>query len=700
MAEFFLELFSEEIPARMQKDAAGQLEGICAQVLKPLQISAVTTYCGPRRVALRAEAASGVPESTVAERGPRLNAPEQALAGFLRKHGADKKDLVQEGDFWVLHKRTPGQAAAAFILAGLAEALARFSWPKSMRWGQGGDFTWVRPLRRIVCLLDGEVIPITLGPVTASNETEGHRVHGPGPIAVSSFAVWEEKLREHKVIVDQAERRKTIAEGLAARAAGLGLSVAPDEGLLDEVSGLVEWPVPLIGRIGAEFMDLPPEVRELSMKVNQKYFALRDAAGNPAPYFAFVANLEAADGGTAIVAGNERVLRARLADARHFWDLDLKTPLDELLPKLEKITFHAKIGTQRQRAERIGALAQKIAKILRADAAAGQQAHWAGLLCKTDLVTGMVGEFPELQGVMGGYYAEATPKGWDGVMVGPAIKTHYQPKGPSDAMPTGTVAIAVALADKLDTLVAFFKIGEKPTGSGDPYALRRAALGVIRIILENKLSLTLQPLLDDAEGLFDFIIERLRVKLRSEGERFDILDSVLNAKVDEDNSTGDNTYDGNLEDIMQRVNAVRDFLSTTDGADLLTGYRRARSIVQKEQLKDNMLYNQEVDPALLGEQAEKSFFNGIKSVDVTLAELNSSFFNEAMRSKASDLNDVGVKFFRDRLKSLAALRPHIDAFFELKVNADEPELRHNRLRMLSQFVDRVNQIADFSRIEG
>jgi glycyl-tRNA synthetase beta chain len=579
--------------------------------------------------------------------------------------------LVQEGDFWVLHKRTPGQQAAAFIQAVLSEALAKFSWPKSMRWGQGESFTWVRPLRRITCLLDAEVIPITLGPVTASNETEGHRIHGPGPFTISSFAVWEEKLREHKVIVDQVERRKTIADGLAAAAANLGLTVAPDEALLDEVTGLVEWPVPLIGRIGAEFMDLPPEVRELSMKVNQKYFALRDAAGNPAPYFAFVANLEATDGGAAIISGNERVLRARLSDARHFWDLDLKTPLDELLPKLEKITFHAKIGTQRQRAERIALLAGDIAVILGANNSMAGQANLAGRLAKADLVTGMVGEFPELQGIMGGYYAEKSAAKWDGAIVGPAIKTHYQPKGPSDAVPTGTLAIAVALADKLDTLTNFFRIGEKPTGSGDPYALRRCALGVIRIILENGLRLNLKPLLNYDATLFDFIIERLRVKLRGEGKRFDVLDAVLAAGADDD-----------LVRLMKRVEALGDMLGTEDGKNLHAAYKRAANILKIENAKDGP-HTAELVLGTLPLPEEERLRDALPYIE---AETLSAFRNE----------NFGLA-----VAGLASLRTTIDAFFDkVTVNDAAPELRRNRLRLLARFRDTVNIIADFSRIEG
>jgi glycyl-tRNA synthetase beta chain len=668
MAEFFLEILSEEIPARMQANAAAQLEGLSAQLLRPLAPDNLSVYHGPRRIALSAIIADQVPASAVSERGPRLNAPEQALAGFLRKHGAAKEDLTQEGDFWVLNKSTSAQPAAGFIAAVLPEALAKLPWPKSMRWGSSGDFTWVRPLRGVACLLDGEVIPFTLGPVSSGNETIGHRVHGPGPFTVSSVAVWEEKLREHRVIARQDERRRKIAEGMAALAAGENLSVAPDEGLLDEVTGLVEWPVPLLGRIDEIFMALPPEVRELSMKINQKYFALRDAEGKPAARFAFVANLEAEDEGKAIIAGNERVLRARLSDARHFWELDLKTPLDALLPKLEKITFHAKIGTQRERADRIAELAGEIAELLGADAAAVAQARTAGLLAKADLVTGMVGEFPELQGIMGGYYATHT----HGEAIGRAISTHYQPKGPSDDVPTGTIAIAVALADKLDTLLEFFAIGEKPTGSGDPYALRRAALGVIRIILENNIpNFDLGVVCFEVEGLQRFIFDRLMVKLRSENQRYDILDAVFAASAD-----------GNLARVMKRVNALTEMLGTEDGRNLLAAYKRAANILKIENAKDGP-HEGAPDASGFTAAEEQALQMGL---DGTLTATTQALADENYEAAMS---------------ALASLRPYIDAFFEkVTVNAPEPHLRLNRLRLLARFVGAVNQVADFTRIEG
>jgi glycyl-tRNA synthetase beta chain len=675
MLEFFIELFSEEIPARMQAAAAAELARICGAALAELTPLDVRVFHGPRRIAYSAWILPEKPGGVMEARGPRDSAPEAALAGFLGKYQAALEELVAEGGYFWLRRNEQPEPAAAVIAAVLAPALAKFSWPKSMRWGQSGDFTWVRPLRRVVCLLDGAVAPMTLGPVRAGNETSGHRVHAPGPVAVSSAAVWEEKLREHYVIVDADERKARIAEGLAEKAAALGLTVVPDAGLLDEVTGLVEWPVALTGKIDAPFMELPPEVRELSMKVNQKYFALRDAKGQPAPYFAFVANLAAADGGAAIVAGNERVLRARLADARHFWELDLKTPLDALLPKLEKITFHAKIGTQRERAERIAQRAADVTRELGADAALCRQAHWAGLLCKADLVTGMVGEFPELQGVMGGYYAERHFMGWDGAVVGPAIKTHYQPKGPSDDVPAGTVAIAVALGDKLDTLIQFFEIGEKPTGSGDPYALRRAALGVIRIILENNLRLPLRALVGGNAELFDFVIERLRVKLRGEGERHDVLAAVLAVGADDD-----------LVRLLRKTEAVANMLAEDYGASLLNAYRRAVNILKIEETKDNTRYRGEVDQALFLQDEETDLHRAIGSVQGQ-TEGGDGLLEEQK--------------FAAILQGFSTLNGPVNAFFDkVTVNADEPKIRQNRLRLLARLRDTMHHIADFSKIEG
>ncbi|WP_287850260.1 glycine--tRNA ligase subunit beta, partial [Acidiphilium sp.] len=484
-----------------------------------------------------------------------------------------------------------------------------------------------------------------------------------------SAAQWQAELRARFVIVDADERRKTIAEGLRAAAGAKGLSVAGDAGLLDEVAGLVEWPVCLIGAIDPGQMALPPEVRELSMKVNQRYFATRDAAGNPAPYFAFVANIAANDGGAAIIAGNERVLRARLADAEHFWAQDRRESLDTYLPRLANVTFHAKLGSQLDRAERIARLSREIADQLHADGDDARQAEQAGRLCKADLVTGMVGEFPELQGIMGGYYARLSTRGWNGDIVGGAIRTHYQPKGPSDEVPTGVVACAVALADKIDTLREFFRIGETPTGSGDPFALRRAALGVIRIVLENGLRLNLMPLV--GAEVFDFLIERLRVKLRGEGKRFDVLNAVLDTARDDD-----------LTRLIARTEALGAFLATEDGANLLAAYRRSANILRIEDAKDGP-HEGTIDPGLLAEAAEIALADALEAVD-----------REAVRRLADE-------DFAGAMRGFAALRAPVDAFFDhVTVNATGAELRRNRLRLLARLRDVMHRVADFSKLEG
>jgi len=683
MPEFFLELFSEEIPARMQRDAAQALQDRCLQAFHFLKPTSIKTFYGPRRLAYSAtiDADDSKGKTDTAEaRGPRVGAPDQAIDGFLKKFDGDRSQLLIENGYYVLRQTLAANSAKQIIETDLAKSLSRLPWQKSMRWGQGGDFTWVRPLRRVVCLLDGEVIPIKIGPITASNESEGHRFLASGSFAVSSSRDWEAKLRDHFVIPDYKERRRQFTNQLLELARERKLTVVHDEPLFDEVSGLVEWPVVLVGRIDDEFMDLPPEVRELSMKVNQRYFALRDIEGNPAPYFAFVSNIDAKDHGKQIVAGNERVLRARLSDARHFWDLDLRTPLHELLPKLDKITFHAKIGSQHERAKRISWLAAKIANALSADGYESTQAQWAGLLCKADLVTGMVGEFPELQGIMGGYYAERNYHGWDGSIVGPAIKTHYQPKGPGDAVPTATVAMSVALADKLDTLTQFFAVGEKPTGSGDPYALRRAALGVIRIILENELTLNLNELIESRKDVFDFVIERLRVKLRSEGQRFDILDAVLGNRPDDD-----------LYRIMQLVDAVRDFLASDDGGNLLVAYRRASNILKIEDAKDGP-HRGDAFRTDLDQQREE------RELGFAIGALRQEFFGYGDVPAGGMLEFRKFKFI---LENFARLRVPVDEFFDkVTVNAAEPAIRRNRLSLLALLRDTMHQIADFSKIEG
>jgi len=744
MPEFFLELFSEEIPARMQARAAEDLARLVGESLAALSPQQVRSFYGPRRIALAALLAPEVAAARTIERGPRASAPEQALTGFLRKHNAGKEQLRVEGDYWVLDKAAPSVPAATLIAAAIPVLLRRFPWPKSMRWGGTSAFTWVRPLRRITCLLDGDVVPFDLRDgadaghgLASANLTEGHRFHAPGAVAVHACADWAAKLRVRYVLVDAAERKRVIADGVARLAAGRELIVVDDPGLLDEVAGLVEWPVPLLGRIDPAFMDLPPEVMQVSMRVNQRYFALRTADGSAAPFFAFVANIAPDDGGTTTIGGNERVLRARFADARHFWDVDRKARLESRVPKLDQVTFHAKLGSQGDRVRRLEALAAHIAPLVHAGPAL---ARAAARLCKADLVTGMVGEFPELQGVMGTYYALHDGEPHE---VAAAIRDHYAPKGPNDAAPAAPVSIAVALADKLDQLSGFFAIGEKPTGAGDPYALRRAGLGIIRIIRENKLRLHLLPLIETAlsglalsghrhvsalrrqyefprdmnvqrnavlvsyrrgqpryldheelsdlrarlspadqpvpiryvaDDVMDFIVERLRVQLRAEGARHDVLAAVFAAK-------GALGADGDLTRLLARTDAVAALLGSTDGANLLTAYRRAANILRIEARKDGP-HDAPPDATLLREPAEIDLDHALAAIDVVSSLLEREDFAGAMAE-------------------LARLRAPLDAFFDqVTVNAPEPELRRNRLQLLHRVQATMDRVADFSQLEG
>ena len=722
MPGLLIELFGEEIPARMQARAAADLARLVSEALAALSPAEVETFHTPRRIALRASVRAGVEASRSVERGPRASAPEQALAGFLRKHGATREDLREEGGHWLLERVVPGASAAALVAAAMPGLLRRFPWPKSMRWGAGSQFAWVRPLRRILCLLDGAVVEFDLATpgddghgLRSGALTEGHRFMAPGAVEVDGAESWLAALRARCVEPDAGLRRALVERGVAEAAAGQGLAVVADAGLLDEVCGLVEWPVALLGRIDAAFMDLPPEVMQVSMRVNQRYFALRDADGRPAPFFAFVANIAAPDGGAAIVAGNERVLRARFSDARHFWDADRRVRLEDRVAALDGVTFHARLGGQGARVRRIVALAGAISDALAAGQKASvvlvarKRAERAAWLCKADLATGMVGEFPELQGVMGGYYARhdgEDPRVADGV------RDHYLPKGPGDAVPREPVAVAVALADKLDQLVAFFAIGEKPSGSGDPFALRRAALGVIRIVRENRLTLPIGALLlraahrpggeaataglvpdvsdfpcdysgldlpahqaditDVVAEVVAFLLERLRVQLRAEGERHDILSAVLHGGFG----------DTDILRVLARTEAVASLLGTADGADLLAAYRRAANILRIEDKRDGPH----------GGAPEPARF--IQPQEVALAEALDAVAPEIDRALADER-------FGDAMAAMAALRPPLDSFFaEVTVNDPDPALRQNRLRLLARLRDTMNRVADFSAIEG
>ena len=682
MPALFIELFSEEIPARLQARGADELLRLVTDALALLDPRDARVFYGPRRIAMAADIADRVVGVCAVERGPRTSAPEQALAGFMRKHGATKEDLRQEGDFWVLDRTSPTVDASTLIAGAMPGLLRRFAWPKSMRWGGTSAFTWIRPLRRIVCLLDSAVVPFSLATegddghgLASGNLTEGHRLHGPGAFAVNGLDDWRDTLFEHRVMVGARARAGAIWQGLGRRASEKGVSVVEDAGLLEEIAGLVEWPVPLLGRIDDAFMDLPPEVMQVSMRVNQRYFATRTADDAPAPWFAFAANLEAPDAGAAIVAGNERVLRARFSDARHFWDLDRRTTLADRVAALDRVAFQAELGSQGARAQRLVRLAGVIAPLIGANAALAER---AALLAKADLTTGMVGEFPELQGVMGGYYAQHDG---EDVRVADAVREHYTPRGASDGVPSQPVSIAVALADKIDQLAAFFAIGQKPTGSGDPYALRRAAQGIVRIIRENRLRLPLRtPLLEAARSFHDdpnapaeavlaFIVERLRIQVKNDGGRHDVL-AMIFASDDDD-----------LTRSLTRMEAILPFLKTDDGANLLAAYRRAANITRIEGRKDGP-HDGLADAAMLDDDAERTLYDALRATDRADALLHEERFAEAMGA-------------------LAQLRAPIDQFFErVTVNVADDALRRNRLRLLNGFRASVDRVADFSLLEG
>ncbi len=713
MAELLLEIFSEEIPARMQVRAAEDLAALLHKELGALMAGKPRAFSGPRRIAVVGEMQRSAVTEGKEERGPRVGAPDQAIEGFLRKHGATRDALVQEGQFWVLHK--PGETLEArdLIARAVPAVLRSFPWPKSMRWGTSG-FTWVRPLQRILCVFDGAVVPFSLGQgedavhgLASGDVTEGHRLLAPGAFAVKDFAEYQQGLRQRSVVLDADERARMIRDGVSQLAAREGLAVVPDEGLVSEVAGLVEWPVPLLASIDGKFMDLPPEVMRTTMRVNQRYFALRHADGSPAPRFALVSNIQASDGGLAIIAGNERVLRARLADARFFWDLDRKEKLESRLPKLDAVVYHAKLGTQGQRVKRLEKLAAIIAPQVGANM---QHAVRAAALAKADLASGRVGEFPELQGIRGRYYA--LHDGED-PRVAEAIAGHYRPMGPGDAVPQEPVSVAVALADKLDQLACFFEVGEKPTGAGDPFALRRAALGLIRIIRENGLRLPLLEVLEEAckearwahyrapltgeeKGhsedyartgirvslagqqvdrtaleVLNFIAERLRVQLRTEGARHDVVAAVFGAAPDDD-----------LVRLLVRAEALKGLVESQDGANLLAAHRRAANILRIEDKKDGP-HAGTIDAALLTAPEEITLAEALSHAEPTAAE------------------HLAREEFTAAMAALAALRAPVDAFFDrVTVNDPAPELRRNRLRLLARLRAAMDAVADLSKIEA
>jgi glycyl-tRNA synthetase beta chain len=681
MAELLLEILSEEIPARMQARAGEDLARLVTDALKAagLAFEKPKSFATPRRLVLVID---GIPEAQPdvkdERKGPAVDAPEKAIQGFLGSVGlsldqCEKRDIKgKQFLFAVIEKK--GRATAEVLAEIIAGVLAAFPWPKSMRWG-AGDARWVRPIQSLLAVFAGRIVDFEFAGVRSGDVTQGHRFLAPAGFRVKDFADYHARLREAYVLLDAEDRREVLLTDADRLAEEEGLKVRNDHALFAEVAGLIEWPVALMGRIDDAFMDVPAEVLTESMRAHQKYFALETKDHKLAPRFITVANMLTDDGGAAVIAGNERVLRARLSDARFFWDQDRKARLDSRVAKLGQITFHAKLGTVLEKVERIESLAAELCDFI--PGADRNKATRAAHLAKADLTSGMVGEFPELQGVMGRYYALHDGEDAD---VAEAIAQHYSPKGPNDSCPTSPTAIAVALADKIDSLAGFFAVGEKPTGSRDPYALRRAALGVIRIVTENGLRLPLAQAfkLADATGKLDvgemlaFFADRLKVQMREKGVRHDLIEAVFSLGGEDD-----------LVRLLRRVDALTAFLGTDDGANLLTAYRRAANIVAIEEKKDKTAYGGAVDEKLLAEAQEK--------------RLNEVL---ALEEKALALT-LGEEKYGDAMAALANMRAPVDAFFDhVTVNADDKALRANRLRLLSRIRAALNRVADFSKIEG
>ncbi|SHH82254.1 glycine--tRNA ligase subunit beta [Marivita hallyeonensis] len=740
MPDLLIELFSEEIPARMQAKAADDLKSKVTHGL----VEAGLTYAGaaafstPRRLALRVDGLTDrSPDIKEERKGPRVDAPEKAIEGFLRGAGVERDDLIERDDkkgrvfFAVIEK--PGRMASEIVADVLEETIRNFPWPKSMRWGSG-SLRWVRPLHRIVCVLTSEdgsdVVPLDVDGIKAGRTTEGHRFMAPDAFKVSSFDEYEARLKRAYVVLDAAERAEAIWHDATNQAFANGLDVVEDKGLLTEVAGLVEWPVVLMGEIGADYLDLPPEVLQTSMKEHQKFFSVRNPKTGKIERFVTVANRETADHGALILAGNQKVLSARLADAKFFWENDLRIARSEKmapwLEALKNVTFHNKLGSQKARIDRIAALARELAPAVGADVEVAAQ---AAQVAKADLSSEMVYEFPELQGLMGRYYSEAAGLPAD---VAAACEEHYSPLGPSDVVPHAPVSVTVALADKIDTLTGFWAIDEKPTGSKDPFALRRAALGVIRLVLENNLSMSLDRFVDaqlvrhkgniidamsddeveeiieaiakhgvfgaayrmlkEARGgeasegleamqgalpdasddLLAFIHDRLKVYLRDQGVRHDVIDACIAMEGKDD-----------LALLVARARALQDVLSTEDGENLVQGFKRANNILTQAEEKDGVEYSFGADPKFAEDPTETALFDALKEAEAKITPA------------------MAKQDFAAAMSAMAALRGPVDAFFEaVQVNAESDVLRRNRLNLLNQVRTQCLQVADLTRIEG
>ncbi|GJL99472.1 MAG: glycine--tRNA ligase beta subunit [Methyloligella sp.] len=682
MSELLLELFSEEIPSRMQKKAGEDLARLVTQGLKEagLDFSDVAHYETPRRLCLIVD---GIPEksSDVREerKGPRVDAPEKALEGFLRSTGLTLEECEihddKKGQFYVAVIDREGRSAEHIISEVVMNVVRNFPWPKSMRWGTS-RLRWVRPLHSILCVLGGKPLKFIVDGVAADNVTSGHRFLGAEQFSVNDFADYRQKLEEHKVVLDGAKRAELILKDAKALAKTEKLTLVEDAGLLAEAAGLVEWPVVMMGAFDKEFLDVPSEVLISTLKSHQKCFSVRKGK-SLANKFTLVSNLETKDDGKQIIAGNERVIRARLSDAKFFWDNDLARPLDELLPKLDEIVFHAKLGTVGERVKRLESLSGLIAKQIGADEMLSKE---AAKYVKADLVSETVYEAPDMQGIAGRYLALAEGKD---ASIATAIEEHYKPQGPTDAVPTEPVSMAVALAEKIDILTGFWAIDEKPTGSKDPFALRRAALGVIRIVLENNLRLPLKDVFQSArsefsndpkllDDLLSFFADRLKVYLRDQGARHDLIDAVFSLGGQDD-----------LVMIVKRVEALSVFLATDDGVNLLAGIKRAENILRIEEKKDKTKYASDVNEALLKMAQEKALQKAVGTVSSQVTSL------------------IDAEDFEGAMGELAQLRRPVDAFFDgVIVNDEDADIRLNRLALLASIRDTALGIARFGKIEG
>jgi glycyl-tRNA synthetase beta chain len=702
MTDFLLELRSEEIPARMQVKAKEDLARLFNDALAKAGLAAasVETFATPRRLAL---IAYGLPLATEAvseeTKGPKVGAPPQAMEGFLRKSGLSQDQLIERDGVYYAVVEKAGRQTADVLAEAIPAIIRAFPWPKSQRWGAASVSTeslrWVRPLQGIVALLGDAVVHYEIDGIVSGAETMGHRFHHSGAITIGNAGDYIEKLRAAHVLVHFSERCRIIRDGAHAAAEAAGLKLVEDEGLVFENAGLTEWPVPMLGRFDAAFLDVPQEVIQLTARVNQKYFVCHDASGKLANAFVCTANIDAHDGGAAIVAGNEKVLAARLSDAKFFWEQDLKVALDSQAQKLAQITFHEKLGSVADKVERVAKLARWLVEEGIVNGASADDAERAARLCKADLVTGMVGEFPELQGIMGGYYARAQG---ESDAVADAIRDHYKPVGQGDDVPTAPVTVAVSLADKLDTLAQFFAAGMPPTGSKDPFALRRAAIGFLSLLLQNDLRCSLKDMLiatgagSSFDTLEEFLIDRLKVQQREAGVRHDLIDAVFSLGGEDD-----------LVRLLARVKALQAYITTTEGTNLLAAYKRAANILKQADggEKSSVAPTQAGAHHVSQSGTTDAIGSSLRWSDGDLGSEESALRSALDTAEPKATAALSVEDFEGAMAALATLRAPIDAFFEgVMVNDPDPAKRAFRLSLLARFRDAVSRVADFSKIEG